>query len=50
MNTSKIINSNINAFKQQEGLMPEEAIKRFNGKTMEFADKILNSTSEEIID
>lgn len=49
MNTSKIINSNINPLKKQEGLMPEE-IKRFGSKTMEFADKILNSSSEEIVE
>ena len=50
MNTSKITGFNINTLKRQDGTMPEENVRRFSLNTMEFADKILNSTTEEIVE
>lgn len=50
MNTSKVFNSNINTIKSQEGTMSEKKAKKISAKTLEFSDKILNSTTEEITD
>lgn len=49
MDTSKIIQSNINNYRRQEKVMSDLSTNTFSQKTLEFSDRILNSDSEGII-
>ena len=50
MDTPRIIQSNISTVRRQEGTMPEKNLEKFGHKTVEFANRILNTNSEDIID
>ena len=49
MDTSKIIQSNINNYRKQEKVMSDFSTNTFSPKTLDFSDRILNSDSEDII-